>query len=44
MSKKLKRPIAFIASLAMVCSMLLYLPGGVMTDLLGEAPIDAQQR
>ena len=33
MTKKLKRPIAFIATLAMVCSMLLYLPGGVMTDL-----------
>ena len=33
MPKKLKRPIAFIASLAMVCSILLYLPGGVMTDL-----------
>ncbi|MCI6582685.1 MAG: hypothetical protein MSH15_12015, partial [Oscillospiraceae bacterium] len=33
MSKKLKRPIAFIATLAMILSMLLYLPSGVMTDI-----------
>ena len=32
MTRKLKRPIAFLSAFAMVLTLLLYLPGSVMTD------------